>query len=606
MTRITLEPELPMSTEPEAQDHEHKLQDGDPQMVAEGEEIPAVGKLSLMDRYLEEQRERALPRRTVRSVSGVAVAELLRGPSDASALGVSVTAPREVVREKYPAKAHLRKVASFLPAEPQRKSNYLLLEGAKVLPRGTSDQTLPFEQESNFYYLTGNNQHPDWWLLYDIPNDKACVFIPPQRAGRDIAYLGQLPSREEVLAAYDVDVVNVLDELGGVLVGRLGGSGFYGIGDDVVREALTWSRVVKDEVEKASLRRASRISAHAHISVATHLRAYRTELEAETQFVASCRARKADGQPPYAPIVAAGTNAAVLHYSANNASFTNPNHTRQLLLIDAAAQSNRYASDLTRTYPLPLDGRFTDKGGAVYRVVLEAQKWALSRVRAGVRMSDLQKGVHREVLAPAVVELGLVNADIETTRSKYLTAAFMMHGLGHHIGLDVHDVTPLRRVHTKSLPADVDTAHTGDPLELALFRAATTARTTARGVLGDAVVDGEEGWRWEEVALERDMCVTVEPGMYFNREFLSLFRGDTPARSSDGANRPGSAVRRTFEPQPPPIAKLFNWHAIDTYMHVGGVRIEDTVIVTDHGYENLTDAVPRELEEVEALVRGDR
>lgn len=428
---------------------------------------------------------------------------------------------------KYPAKAHLKSVADSLSIP--LKSNFILLRGASAISRGLSDQVLPFEQESNFYYCTGAAL-PDWILLYDIKKNESTLFVPPQRRGRDLVYLGQLPSVREVLREYDVDHVCLHDDLGGALISSMSGI-FYSITDESLITALTRARSVKDNYEVAACRKANDVSCRGHHKVARQIGRYKNERQAEADFRRVCALQGAAEQA-YGPIFGVGRNASVLHYGVNNAEFEDA----ELLLVDAACSWKHYAADVTRTYPVT--GRFSVKGKTLYTTVLTMQKEAIEMLRPGVSLSQLDDHVH-SILSDFLVQEGLVRCTREVCMEKKLSKAFMMHGIGHHIGLDVHDVTPMTDMselrHTVKVPRVVAQA----PL-----------------VAGN--------------------IVTVEPGIYFNEEFLSTF----------------------YESEE--VGKLFDEARCREWYSLGGVRIEDCVLITGSGYDNLT-SMAKELEEIEAI-----
>ena len=410
----------------------------------------------------------------------------------------------------YPAKQHLRNVVAKLVP----KSNYILLKGSPLVSRGLSDQQYPFDQESNFYYCTGAVK-PDWILLYDINKDEATLFIPELRTGKAVIYLGQLETVQEVKAGYDVDHVFYHDDVGGALIASMTGI-FHGL--DELIPALTCARSVKDEYEVGMIRRANEISCQAHAAVAKRLKSYKSEREAEAEFLKVC-AIAGTKEQSYSPIFGAGRNASILHYGANDASFGKS----ELLLVDAACQFNRYAADVTRTYPI--SGRFSRRARILYETVLQMQIEAIDMLRPGVSMQTLQDHVHR-ILSRFLVDHKLVRCNLEVCEEKRLSLAFMPHGLGHHIGLDVHDVTP----------------------------SAAKVPTTL-----------------EQAALEIGNVVTIEPGIYFNEEFLSTFSED------------------------------LNQDVLAEWMSLGGVRIEDCLLITQDGSENLT-SMAKSVQEIENLI----
>lgn len=132
----------------------------------------------------------------------------------------------------------------------------------------------------------------------------------------------------------------------------------------------------------------------------------------------------------YEPIIASGYSSAVLHYIANDRSYG----AGELVLVDAAGSTQQYTSDVTRTWPS--NGRFTDKQAAIYNAVLNAQTAAASLCRNGAMFSDLSNAA-RESISSDLFKLGLVLTPPPFPSG--LFTLFMPHGLGHSVGLDVHD-----------------------------------------------------------------------------------------------------------------------------------------------------------------------
>jgi len=200
-------------------------------------------------------------------------------------------------------------------------------------------------------------------------------------------------------------------------------------------------RMIKDTHEQDLMRRAAHISAGAHIRAmqvcAQRLRAghevreYHLDAELLHEF------RQLGSQyPAYGSIVAAGANACVLHYRADNA----PIEAGELVLIDAGCELDGYASDITRTFPA--NGTFSGPQRALYEVVLNAQEAAVAATRAGARFVDGHEAAVR-VLSQGLLDLGLLSSDkagtLDDVIERRLYSRFYMHRTGHWLGMDVHD-----------------------------------------------------------------------------------------------------------------------------------------------------------------------
>jgi len=204
-----------------------------------------------------------------------------------------------------------------------------------------------------------------------------------------------------------------------------------------VRSLLDEMRLVKDEHELATMRRAARIAAAAHRRAMQAARPGRLEYEIEAELLHEFR-RNGAQFPAYSPIVAAGANACVLHYVANDARL----REGDLLLIDAGCELDGYASDITRTFPVT--GRFSGAQRDVYQLVLAAQRAAIEKVRAGNAWNEPHDAAVR-VLAQGTLDLRLLGGTLDEVLEKETYKRFYMHRTGHWLGLDVHDAGEYKR-----------------------------------------------------------------------------------------------------------------------------------------------------------------
>jgi len=190
-------------------------------------------------------------------------------------------------------------------------------------------------------------------------------------------------------------------------------------------------RLFKSRSEIATMRKAAKIAAAAHVRAMRHCRPGMTEYEIEAEFLHEFR--RHDATVSYQPIVGGGENACILHYVENRDRL----NAGDLLLIDAGCELECYASDITRTFPV--SGRFTDEQRALYEVVLEAQLAAIDKVRPGNHWNEPHEAAVR-VLTRGLVKLGLLKGRVPTLVKNGDYRRFYMHRTGHWLGLDVHDV----------------------------------------------------------------------------------------------------------------------------------------------------------------------
>jgi len=208
-------------------------------------------------------------------------------------------------------------------------------------------------------------------------------------------------------------------------------------------------RLIKDAQEQAIMLRAGEISGRAHARAMRAARAGIFEYELEAELLYEFR-RNGAQFPAYTTIVASGANACVLHYIANNRRIEDGD----LVLIDAGCELDGYASDITRTFPV--NGRFSGPQRALYELVLAAQDAALKAIVPGQPYSAMHEAAVR-VLTQGMLDLGLVDkakyGNVEDAIADKAHVPFYMHGTGHWLGMDVHDVGAYRDLKQAGKPS---------------------------------------------------------------------------------------------------------------------------------------------------------
>lgn len=321
-------------------------------------------------------------------------------------------------------------------------------------------------------------------------------------------------------------------------------------------KALHHARRNKTPEELDLMRHAMGITTRAHKDLMRRCGRGETldEGTAEAGFVKICREGGAREQA-YTPIVARGTNAGTLHYIRNGDSF---GEERTVLLVDAGAEYENYASDITRCTPLGNGGKFTKESREIYELVLEMQTFAFGLIKPGGDYEVIQKEMHR-IVAEGFLTLGIFKGGSqEEIVQSGLTTAFYPHGVGHLLGLDVHDVGGLPEGKSK------------DPLCKYLRL---------------------------RVPLEIGFVVTVEPGYV---TFL-LWVGEAVANTVTE-----SIYFNPFLQAPFLNSQYLDHEVLARYQVVGGIRIEDNLVVTESGFENLSKAIPKTVKEVEEYIAGTR
>ena len=203
-----------------------------------------------------------------------------------------------------------------------------------------------------------------------------------------------------------------------------------------LRGLLDSMRLIKDAHEIALMRRAAEIASAGHARAMHACRPGMAEYELEAELSYEFRRRGADGHA-YAPIVAGGVNACILHYVENDKLL--PAHS--LVLIDAGCEVGGYASDITRSFPV--DGRFTAIQREVYGIVLAAQEAAIGAVRPGTSFIDYHQAALR-VLTQGLIDLRLISGSVDGAIENGAYRPWYMHRTGHWLGLDVHDAGDYR------------------------------------------------------------------------------------------------------------------------------------------------------------------
>ena len=304
----------------------------------------------------------------------------------------------------------------------------ILLDGGKPVPRNF-DVDYSFRQNSDFLYLTGVEE-PGCHLVLDPKTRRETLFVPRIDSHHRV-WEGHVPSPAEARKLFGVDRVQYADEMKKALGRR------KVVPKAKLRDALDDLRACKTAEEVALMKRANDVSGAAHRAVMAAARPGMKEYHLQSVFEAECL-RSGLKHLAYPSIVAAGANAAVLHYRRNDAELKDG----ELLLIDAGAEEKGYAADITRTFPV--SGRFTGRQRGIYEIVLAAQKSCIERARPGVISADLH--VHSmRVIADGLKSLGLLKGDVDGLVEGGAVRLFYPHGLTHMLGLDVHDVTGGKR-----------------------------------------------------------------------------------------------------------------------------------------------------------------
>ena len=398
------------------------------------------------------------------------------------------------------------------------------------------DTNFPFRQDSDFAYLSGFTEA-----------ESVLVLIPGREHGEYVLFCREKDKEKEIWDGYregpegavanlNADDAFPIDDIDDILPGLIEGRKrvYYAMGKDTEfdRNVMEWvnsirakvrsgatppgeflnlghilhdMRLFKSDAEVQIMKTAAQISAAGHAEAMKQCKPGMYEYQLGAIIQHHC-AMNGGREPAYNSIVGGGENACILHYGENDKQLNDGD----LVLIDAGCEYNYYASDITRTFPI--NGKFSPEQKAIYQLVLDAQKAALSKVSTKHYWNEPHDASVRTLTA-GLIELGLLKGEPDELIEQGAYKEFYMHRIGHWIGMDVHDV-------------------------------------------GDYKIDGE--WR----LLEPGMVMTVEPGLY-----ISPNNTEVEAR----------------------------WRGI-------GVRIEDDILITENGYDVLSKDVPKEIDDIEALM----
>ena len=252
--------------------------------------------------------------------------------------------------------------------------------------------------------------------------------------------------------------------------------------------ALDASRVIKDHDELVAIKRAIRISSIGHRTIMHHITSLKTEAEVHALYLDVCIAHDSQIQS-YPPIIASGTNASSLHYFDANDTLEG----KSLLCMDAGAEWECYSSDITRTFPLTAKGWPSKETAEIYALVEEMQERCIAMLGPGVRYLDAFILADR-IAIEGLMRMGIFRkTGVEEVLNSGATKAFFPHGLGHHMGLDVHDVSAKPIL---SMTQSDDSSSRGKSLD---------SMADMRSKLDPCTSDA--------ALLEPGMVITVEPGI---------------------------------------------------------------------------------------------
>ena len=445
--------------------------------------------------------------------------------------------------------------------QAQLSSGLVLFLGNEEAGMNYKDNTYPFRQDSTFLYYFGLD-NAGLAAIIDLDEEKSTIYGYDFTMD-DVVWMGPQPSLADRAARAGVHRTAALSHLEAALrkaqeqgrdihflppyrpEGQLKLQKLLGVNPDQASElasvalikAVVAQRSYKSEEEVAEINKAVNTTA------AMHTRAMQMArpgmVESEVAGAIEGIALSDGGRLSFPAIVTINGQTLHNHYHGNTLE------KGQLMLVDSGAEAiSHYAGDMTRTFPV--SKKFSTRQREIYEIVLKSNMDAIAALKPGVPYRDIHL-LSARVIAQGLKDLNLMKGNVDEAVAAGAHALFYPHGLGHMMGLDVHDMENLG----ENYVGYTDTLTRSTQFGLSALR------------LGRA--------------LEPGFVLTVEPGIYFIPELIDLWKAE--GKHSD----------------------FLNFSVIDTYKDFGGVRIEDDYLITDDGAKLLGKPVAKTIEEVEAL-----
>ncbi len=436
------------------------------------------------------------------------------------------------------------------------RTGLIVLFGNDISPMNYADNGYPFRQDSTFLYFTGIDR-PEVALVLDTDSGESTLFGDDYSL-QDTVWMGPQTSLEELASKSGLSKVCELKDLSSRLKSsknvhflipyrdkqKIQLHEFLGLelpeislrASTALTVAVIKQRSIKEKQEIEEIVKGVNISGQMHLTMMQMTRA--NIFEHEINAAVTSVALKNGTMPAYPNIIT--VNGQILH----NHVYNNLMKTGQLLLGDFGAESSmHYAGDITRT--IAVSGHFTSKQKEIYQLVLEANLKCIDACKPGVTYKSIHL-LAAKIITKGLKELGIMKGDVDEAVEAGAHALFFPHGLGHMLGLDVHDMENL-----------------GEDLvgyDSEVTRSSQFGLKSLR--LGKKLQSG--------------YVLTVEPGIYFIPQLILEW----------------SAEKR--------LDDFINYESLKDYYSFGGVRIEDNILITEKGVQVLGDPIPKTIAELKS------
>ncbi len=437
----------------------------------------------------------------------------------------------------------------------------VLIMGNNEAPMNYEANTYSFRQNSNFLYYFGIAQ-PDLNAIIDIDKDEVTIF-GNELTMDDIIWMGEVPSLSTLAANVGVGIVKSPSELIDVLKTATKKNVHYlppyrkehntllyealgikyadqqGKASVALIKAIVAQRSLKSSEEIEEMEKAVNITKSMHVRAMQRTKEDKYEYEVVGDIIKQCK--NYHGSLAYGVIFS--INGQVLHNHHHDNLMT----VGKMVINDSGAENDMcYAGDITRSFPV--NGKFTQKQKEIYAIVLEMEKSCIEYIGPGVKYYDAHI-LANTILINRFKELGLLKGDSEAMVAEGVAGMFMPHGLGHMIGLDVHDMEDLG----ENYVGYEDGQERSTLLGLKSLRLAKT--------------------------LQPGYTLTVEPGIYFIPQLIEKYKAEGK------------------------FMDFVNYESLLPYYDFGGIRIEDNVLITEDGRRVIGEPIPKEIWEVEKIMK---